>query len=42
MLRGVPRAYACALLLVGVTFALNVAAIGLRTRLRERYRAIEN
>jgi phosphate transport system permease protein len=41
-LRGVPRAYACALLLVGVVIALNLAAIVLRNRLRERYRALEN
>ena len=41
-LRGVPRAYACALLLVGVAVALNLAAIVLRNRLRERYRALES
>jgi phosphate transport system permease protein len=41
-LRGVPRAYACALLLVGVVIALNLAAIVLRNRLRERYRALES
>jgi phosphate transport system permease protein len=40
MLRGVPRAYAYALLLVGVAFALNIAAIVLRARLGERYRAL--
>ncbi|HEV7492080.1 MAG TPA: ABC transporter permease subunit [Rhodanobacteraceae bacterium] len=40
-LRGVPRAYACALLLVIVVIALNLAAIVLRNRLRERYREIE-
>jgi phosphate transport system permease protein len=40
-LRGVPRAYACALLLVIVVVALNLAAIVLRNRLRERYRALE-
>jgi phosphate transport system permease protein len=40
-LRGVPRAYACALLLVVVVVALNLAAIVLRNRLRERYRALE-
>ncbi|HEY6985291.1 MAG TPA: ABC transporter permease subunit [Rhodanobacteraceae bacterium] len=41
-LRGVPRAYACALLLVVVVIALNLAAIVLRNRLRERYRALES
>ena len=41
-LRGVPRAYACALLLVVVVVALNLAAIVLRNRLRERYRALES
>ena len=41
-LRGVPRAYACALLLVAVVIALNLAAIVLRNRLRERYRALES
>ena len=40
-LRGVPRAYACALLLVFVVIALNLAAIVLRNRLRERYRELE-
>jgi phosphate transport system permease protein len=40
-LRGVPRAYACAFLLVIVVVALNLAAIVLRNRLRERYRALE-
>ena len=40
-LRGVPRAYACAMLLVGLVVALNLAAIVLRNRLRERYRALE-
>ena len=40
-LRGIPRAYACALLLVIVVVALNLAAIVLRNRLRERYRALE-
>lgn len=40
-LRGVPRAYACALLLVVVVIALNLAAIVLRNRLRERYRELE-
>ena len=39
--RGVPRAYAFALLLVGVVIALNLTAIVLRNRLRERYRALE-
>ncbi|HJT99202.1 MAG TPA: ABC transporter permease subunit [Rhodanobacteraceae bacterium] len=39
--RGVPRAYAFALLLVGVVVALNLVAIVLRNRLRERYRALE-
>lgn len=39
--RGVPRAYALALLLVGVVIALNLTAIVLRNRLRERYRALE-
>jgi phosphate transport system permease protein len=41
-IRGVPRAYACAALLVGVVVALNLSAILLRNRLRERYRSIEN
>ncbi len=40
-LRGVPRAYACALLLVIVVIALNLTAIVLRNRLRERYRELE-
>jgi len=40
-LRGIPRAYACALLLVIVVVALNLAAIVLRNRLRERYRVLE-
>jgi phosphate transport system permease protein len=40
-LRGVPRAYACALLLVTVVIGLNLAAIVLRNRLRERYRVLE-
>lgn len=40
-LRGVPRAYACALLLVIVVVALNLTAIVLRNRLRERYRVLE-
>jgi phosphate transport system permease protein len=40
-LRGVPRAYACALLLVMVVIALNLVAIVLRNRLRERYRRLE-
>jgi phosphate transport system permease protein len=41
-LRGVPRAYACALLLVAVVISLNLVAIVLRNRLRERYRALES
>ncbi len=41
-LRGVPRAYACAALLVAVVVLLNLSAILLRNRLRERYRALEN
>lgn len=41
-LRGVPRAYACALLLVVVVVALNLSAIVLRNRLRHRYHALEN
>lgn len=40
-IRGVPRAYACAALLVVVVVALNLSAILLRNRLRERYRSIE-
>jgi phosphate transport system permease protein len=40
-IRGVPRAYACASLLIAVVVALNLAAIMLRNRLRERYRALE-
>lgn len=40
-IRGVPRAYACALLLVGIVFVLNLSAILLRNRLRDRYRALE-
>jgi len=40
-IRGVPRAYACALLLVGVVVALNLSAILLRNRLRDRYRELE-
>lgn len=40
-IRGVPRAYACAALLVAVVVALNLSAILLRNRLRERYRALE-
>lgn len=40
-IRGVPRAYACAALLVGVVIALNLSAILLRNRLRNRYRALE-
>lgn len=41
-IRGVPRAYACAGLLVAVVIALNLSAILLRNRLRDRYRALEN
>lgn len=41
-IRGVPRAYACALLLVAVVVVLNLSAILLRNRLRERYRALES
>lgn len=40
-LRGVPRAYACAGLLLGIVLLLNLSAIVLRNRLRERYRALE-
>ena len=40
-IRGVPRAYACAMLLVAVVIALNLSAILLRNRLRDRYRALE-
>ena len=40
-IRGVPRAYACACLLIAVVVALNLAAIMLRNRLRERYRALD-
>ena len=40
-IRGVPRAYACALLLVGVVVMLNLSAILLRNRLRDRYRALQ-
>lgn len=40
-IRGVPRAYACASLLIAVVVALNLAAIMLRNRLRERYRALD-
>jgi phosphate transport system permease protein len=41
-IRGVPRAYACAGLLVAVVVALNLSAILLRNRLRRRYPALEN
>jgi phosphate transport system permease protein len=41
-IRGVPRAYACAALLVGIVAGLNLSAILLRNRLRERYRALES
>lgn len=40
-LRGVPRAYACAALLVLVVLALNLSAIVLRNRLRARQRMLE-
>jgi len=40
--RGIPRAFACALLLVCVVIGLNLTAIVLRNRLRERYRALES
>jgi len=40
-LRGVPRAYACAALLVLVVLALNLSAIVLRNRLRVRQRMLE-
>jgi phosphate ABC transporter permease subunit PstA len=40
-IRGVPRAYACAMLLVVVVIVLNLSAILLRNRLRDRYRALE-
>ena len=40
-IRGIPRAYASALLLVALVVALNLFAIVLRNRLRERYRALE-
>jgi phosphate transport system permease protein len=40
-IRGVPRAYACASLLIAVVVGLNLSAILLRNRLRERYRALE-
>jgi phosphate transport system permease protein len=40
-IRGVPRAYACASLLIAVVVGLNLVAILLRNRLRERYRALE-
>ena len=40
-LRGVPRAYACAALLVALVLVLNLSAILLRKRLHERYRALE-
>ena len=39
-IRGVPRAYACAALLVIVAATLNLVAIVLRNRLRERYREL--
>ncbi|NOX10059.1 MAG: phosphate ABC transporter permease PstA [Gammaproteobacteria bacterium] len=37
-----PLVYATALLLVIVIIALNIAAIGIRNHLREKYRALEN
>ncbi|HEY0635234.1 MAG TPA: phosphate ABC transporter permease PstA [Gammaproteobacteria bacterium] len=37
-----PLVYATALLLVGVIVLLNLAAIAIRNRLRERYRALEH
>lgn len=39
---GVPRAYASALLLVGLVLTLNAAAGLVRKRLRDRYRAFES
>jgi phosphate transport system permease protein len=41
-IRGVPRAYACAFLLIVVVIALNLSAILLRNRLRDRYRCHES
>ncbi|MGN6519208.1 MAG: PstA family ABC transporter permease [Dokdonella sp.] len=40
-IRGVPRAYACAMLLAAVVIVLNLSAIVLRNRLRDRYRAMD-
>ena len=40
-IRGVPRAYACAMLLAAVVIVLNLSAIMLRNRLRDRYRAMD-
>ena len=37
-----PLVYATAFLLVVVIVALNLSAIGLRNRLREKYRALDN
>lgn len=37
---GVPRAFACALLLIGLVVLLNLAAIITRNRLRDRYRQL--
>jgi phosphate transport system permease protein len=37
-----PLVYATAFLLVLVIIALNMTAIGIRNRLRERYKALEN
>jgi phosphate transport system permease protein len=42
LLRGVSHAFASALLLVALTFALNLVAIVLRARLRGRYLAMES
>jgi phosphate transport system permease protein len=36
-----PLVYATALLLVMITLLLNLVAIGIRNRLRERYRTLE-
>ena len=36
-----PLVYATALLLVIMTLVLNLAAIGIRNRLRDRYRSLE-
>jgi phosphate transport system permease protein len=42
LLGGVSHAFASALLLVALTFALNLVAIVLRARLRGRYLAMES